>query len=98
MKDNKLDFMSLTETWLNDSGSMILLKMLLKMTDSCILYGQGMRGQGVACMYSGDFINKTLSVFAPFEYVALSFVCDTSVLLGNIYRLPTHYTVLCNVE
>ena len=90
---SKLDFMFLTETWLEQNNSATVLIETAppnyNFFDAC---RSGKRGGGVAAIFKNVFQGKQMLFgdFPSFEYLSAVLKCSPRVLLLIIYRPPTY--------
>lgn len=97
--EHSLDFMFLTETWLDQSNSGAVLIETAPPNYSFISEARvSRRGGGVAVLFNESFQCKQLSPgsFQSFEYVALQLKAPSKVVFLNVYRPPKYCTDFFN--
>ena len=88
---HKLDFMLLTETWLEQSHSSItLIEAAPPHFDFISAARLNKRGGGIANIFRASFQYKQISLgnFTSFEYLSAVLKCTSGILLLTIYRPP----------
>ena len=92
ISENKLDFIFLTETWLQSDGASLLIETSPPNYNFIHSTREGKRGGGLAAIFSDTFKCKYLSFgdFSSFEYQAIILESQTPVLLVPIYRPPKY--------
>ena len=91
--EHNLDFMFLTETWLDQNNSTAVLVESTPPNYSFISEARvNRRGGGVAVLFKNSFQFKKLSFsnFSTFEYVALQLKSSRRAILVNVYRPPKY--------
>ncbi|MDG2555400.1 hypothetical protein P7M41_25725, partial [Vibrio parahaemolyticus] len=91
--DNSIDFMFLTETWLNENNSAAVLIESAPPNFHFISSVRELRkGGGVATLFKDVYQCKQLSYgkFESFEYVALQLRSSCQAVLVTIYRPPKY--------